>query len=69
MDGCRVSVQLNHSHVRRLLSRPSLFQRFLRYGQLWSLLCYVPREKNHDRANRFDIILSHLLSLLSPPLS
>ena len=69
MGGCRVSVLLNRSTVRRMLSRPSSFSSFSTPWAALKLICCVVRKKGHNRANRFAIVLSHLLSLLSPPLS
>ena len=60
MGGCRVSVQFNLSHVRRLLSCPSSFFFFTVWAAL-ELLCYVAREKSHGRAHRFVIYFLYFL--------
>ena len=51
MDGCRMSVLLNRSHVRRLLSRFPSSSTFSPARAALELFCCVAREKGHNRAN------------------
>ena len=54
-------------HVRLLLSRPpSIFNAFVAWAAL-EQLCDVAREKGHDRANRFAIILHQTRPLMGSP--
>ena len=64
MGGCCVSVQLNRSHLCRLLSRlPSFFQIFFTVWAALEPLCYVAREKGYDHAIRFAIIIRKVISV------
>ena len=51
MDGCRVSVLVNCSHVRRLLSRFPSSSTFSTAWAVLELFCCVTREKGHNCAN------------------
>ena len=54
-------------YVRQLLSRPpSIFDAFAAAAAL-EQLCDVAREKGHDRANRFSIILRQTRLLMGSP--
>ena len=54
-------------HARQLLSRPpSIFDAFATRAAL-EHLCDVAREKGHDRANRFNIILRQTRPLMGSP--
>ena len=54
-------------HVRQLLSRPpSIFDAFATWAAL-EQLCDVAREKGHDRANRFAVILRQTRPLMGSP--
>ena len=54
-------------HVRQLLSRPpTIFDAFATWAAL-EKLCDVAREKGHDRANRFAIILRQTRPLMGSP--
>ena len=54
-------------HVRQLLSRPpTIFDAFATWAAL-EQLCDVAREKGHDRANRFAIILRQTRPLMGSP--
>lgn len=61
------SVETALKHVRQLLSRPpSIFDAFATWAALEEL-CDTAREKGHDRANRFSIILRQTRPLMRSP--